>query len=177
MASISPRGWKASRSRGRCCLSEDGLPVRCEARLDLEVNDLGQKELKNIVEPVRVYSLRVGLLPEPSRRRRSMRRMRKNPRRGSPCRTEPSIAVLPFVNMSGDPEQEYFADGITEDLITALSRIRWFFVIARNSCFAYKGKARRRPSRGARAWRALRARRRRAKSGRSRPYHGAAHRS
>ena len=53
---------------------------------------------------------------------------------------KPSIAVLPFTNMSGDPEQEYFSDGITEDIITALSRLRWFFVIARNSAFAYKGK-------------------------------------
>ena len=54
---------------------------------------------------------------------------------------KPSIAVLPFTNMSGDPEQEYFSDGITEDIITALSRLRWFFVIARNSTFAYKGQA------------------------------------
>src|SRR5205823_3103233 len=53
----------------------------------------------------------------------------------------PSIAVLPFQNLSGDPEQDYFADGIVEDIITALSRIRWFFVIARNSSFTYKGKA------------------------------------
>src|SRR5262245_8710100 len=58
-----------------------------------------------------------------------------------PLPDKPSIAVLPFQNMSGDPEQEYFADGLTEDLITALSRIRWFFVIARNSCFAYKGRS------------------------------------
>ena len=54
---------------------------------------------------------------------------------------KPSIAVLPFENMSGDPEQEYFADGIVEDIITALSRIKWLFVIARNSSFTYKGKA------------------------------------
>jgi TolB-like protein len=54
---------------------------------------------------------------------------------------KPSIAVLPFTNMSGDPEQEYFADGITEDLLTALSRIRWLFVIARNSSFVFKGRA------------------------------------
>ena len=54
---------------------------------------------------------------------------------------KPSIAVLPFQNMSGDPEQEYFADGLTEDIITGLSRQRWFFVIARNSTFAYKGGA------------------------------------
>ena len=53
---------------------------------------------------------------------------------------KPSIAVLPFTNMSGDPEQEYFSDGITEDIITALSRFRWFFVIARNSTFVYKGQ-------------------------------------
>jgi TolB-like protein len=54
---------------------------------------------------------------------------------------KPSIAVLPFQNMSGDPEQEYFSDGISEDIITALSKLRWFFVIARNSSFTYKGKA------------------------------------
>jgi TolB-like protein len=52
---------------------------------------------------------------------------------------KPSIAVLPFTNMSGDPEQEYVSDGLTEDIITALSRVRWFFVIARNSTFTYKG--------------------------------------
>ena len=63
---------------------------------------------------------------------------------GGACRRlpdKPSIAVLPFLNMSGDPEQEYFTDGITEDIITALSQHRWFFVIARNSSFAYKGRA------------------------------------
>ena len=54
---------------------------------------------------------------------------------------KPSIAVLPFQNMSGDPEQEYFADGMVEEIITALSRIRWLFVIARNSSFTYKGQA------------------------------------
>src|SRR5262249_36084032 len=62
---------------------------------------------------------------------------------GAPALPEkPSIAVLPFVNLSGDPEQEYFADSITEDVITALSQYRWFFVIARNSTFAYKGQHR-----------------------------------
>jgi adenylate cyclase len=55
--------------------------------------------------------------------------------------SKPSIAVLPFQNMSGDPEQEYFADGVVEEIITALSRLRWLFVIARNSSFVYKGKA------------------------------------
>ena len=66
-----------------------------------------------------------------------------NPRShpGLPPSDRPAIAVLPFINMSGDPEQEYFSDGITEDIITALSKLRWFFVIARNSSFVYKGKA------------------------------------
>ena len=59
----------------------------------------------------------------------------------TPASDRPAIAVLPFTNMSGDPEQEYFSDGITEDIITALSKLRWFFVIARNSSFIYKGKA------------------------------------
>jgi TolB-like protein len=62
-------------------------------------------------------------------------------RLAAPLPNRPVIAVLPFINMSGDPEQEYFSDGITEDIITALSRLRWFFVIARNSSFVYKGKA------------------------------------
>jgi len=61
------------------------------------------------------------------------------PQRGVPLPSRPAIAVLPFVNMSGDPEQEYFSDGISEDIITALSKLRWFFVIARNSSFIYKG--------------------------------------
>ena len=73
---------------------------------------------------------------------------------------KPSIAVLPFQNMSGDPEQEYFADGIVEDIITALSRFRWLFVIARNSTFTYKGQAVECEAGRARAGRALRARRR-----------------
>src|SRR4029077_3186147 len=58
-----------------------------------------------------------------------------------PLPDKPSIAVLPFQNMSGDPEQDYFADGVVEDVITALSRVGWFFVVARNSSFTYKGKA------------------------------------
>ena len=73
-----------------------------------------------------------------SRRRRSQR---EPSRPALPLPDRPAIAVLPFVNMSGDPEQEYFSDGISEDIITALSKLRWFFVIARNSSFIYKGKA------------------------------------
>jgi adenylate cyclase len=100
-------------------------------KLDVELEDMGEIEVKNMPRPVRVFRVSVGhntggpgaskpppIMPE-----------------------KPSIAVLPFVNMSGDPEQEYFADGIAEDLITALSKIRWFFVIARNSTFTYKGQA------------------------------------
>jgi TolB-like protein len=66
---------------------------------------------------------------------------REPPRRALPLPDRPAIAVLPFINLSGDPEQEYFSDGISEDIITALSKLRWFFVIARNSSFTYKGKA------------------------------------
>jgi adenylate cyclase len=99
-------------------------------RLDYVFEDLGERELKNIARPVHIYRLRtqvvskqvsapVGVLPLPDK---------------------PSIAALPFLNMSGDPEQEYFADGIVEDILTGLSRLRWLFVIARNSSFSYKGR-------------------------------------
>jgi len=67
--------------------------------------------------------------------------VRDQSRAGLPLPDRPAIAVLPFVNMGGDAEQEYFSDGISEDIITALSKLRWFFVIARNSSFIYKGKA------------------------------------
>ena len=78
---------------------------------------------------MRVYRVRDTPLPE---------RAPASPGAASP--DKPSIAVLPFAKMSGDPEQEYFADGMVEEIITALSRIRWLFVIARNSCFTYKGQ-------------------------------------
>jgi adenylate cyclase len=94
-------------------------------KLALEVEDLGEPELKNIAQRHRVFRVR---LDQPER-----------PALALP--DKPSIAVLPFQNMSGDPEQEYFANGIAEDIITALSRIRWLFVIARNSTFTYKGQA------------------------------------
>jgi adenylate cyclase len=95
-------------------------------RLDLTFDDAGEQSLKNIDRPVRVYAIH--LAPSSSTR----------PALALPER--PSIAVLPFQNMSGDPEQEYFADGMVEEVITALSRIKWLFVIARNSSFAYKGR-------------------------------------
>jgi len=104
-------------------------------RLDLLFEDIGDQVLKNIARPVRVY--RVDLGPRAS-----------GPHAGGTPALQPalalpdkpSIAVLPFQNMSGDPEQEYFADGMVEEIITALSRIRWLFVIARNSTFTYKGQ-------------------------------------
>ena len=88
----------------------------------------------------------VGEVREQSGRRRAgrspLRRLDRSPQRPAlPLPDRPAIAVLPFTNMSGEPEQEYFSDGISEDLITALSKLRWFFVIARNSSFIYKGKA------------------------------------
>ena len=95
-------------------------------KFDIPFEDRGEQRLKNIAWPVRVYKVRLGGETPTAMPALSLP-------------DKPSIAVLPFTNMSGDPEQEYFADGVTEDLITALSRIRWFFVIARNSCFAYKG--------------------------------------
>jgi TolB-like protein/class 3 adenylate cyclase len=113
--------------RGGICISQAVL-TQTRGKLDLPVADLGDQVLKNIAQPVRVYRvlaeghpmLDPAVLPLPEK---------------------PSIAVLPFQNMSGDPEQEYFADGMVEEITTALSRIRWLFVIARNSTFTYKGQA------------------------------------
>ena len=96
------------------------------ARIGLAYEDLGDKQLKNIAEPVRVYGIRLDGAP-------------RHPELALP--DKPSIAVLPFQNMSGDPEQEYFSDGMTEDLITDLSKVSGLFVIARNSSFAYKGRS------------------------------------
>src|SRR5271169_1025407 len=98
-------------------------------RLDLVFDDLGEQTLKNIARPVRVYRARAAsTAPAPAQA-------------PLPLPDKSSIAVLPFQNISGDPEQEYFADGMVEEIITALSRIRWLFVIARNSSFIYKGQA------------------------------------
>ena len=126
---------------GAICLSEDAYR-QVRARLDLEVSDLGQTQLKNIAEPMRVYSLQVGLPAQAKPRRRRDGPGATGKTRGALALPDkPSIAVLPFQNMSGDPEQEYFVDGMVEDIITGLSRIKWLFVIARNSSFTYKGKA------------------------------------
>ncbi len=116
---------------GAICLSEDAYR-QVKGRLELAVSDLGPKELKNIAEPVRVYLLHVGQ-PDPSKPAPASASEKSAPPRLS-------IVVLPFTNIGGDPEQEYFADGVTESLTTDLSRIRGAVVIARNTAFAYKGK-------------------------------------
>ena len=123
---------------GAICLSEDAYR-QVKSRLDLAISDLGETKLKNIVEPMHVYSLQFGggVAAKPPASAEIATKLHPD------CRLpdKPSIAVLPFQNLSGDPEQEYFADGIVEDIITALSRFRWLFVIARNSSFTYKGRA------------------------------------
>ena len=104
-------------------------------RLDLALDDMGDQRLKNIARPVRVYRVRPGGMASGT----TAASFETAALPALPDR--PSIAVLPFQNMSGDPEQEYFVDGMVEEIITALSRIRWLFVIARNSSFTYKGQA------------------------------------
>jgi adenylate cyclase len=96
------------------------------ARIGLDYEDLGARQLKNIAEPVRVYGIRLDRAPK---------------RAVLALPDKPSIAVLPFQNMSGDPEQEFFSDGMTEDIITDLSKVSALFVIARNSSFSYKGRS------------------------------------
>jgi adenylate cyclase len=101
-------------------------------RLDFAFEELGEQQVKNIARPVRVYRVRDAGATAKSPLEAGQPTL--------PLPDKPSIAVLPFANMSGDPEQEYFVDGMVEEIITALSRIRWLFVIARNSTFAYKGQ-------------------------------------
>ncbi len=125
---------------GAICLSEDAYR-QVRARLDLAVTDLGPTRLKNIAEPIRAYAIEVGVTAEAGSALHLKPAKAEKPLAPLPLPDKPSIAVLPFQNMSGDPEQEYFADGMVEDIITGLSRIKWLFVIARNSSFTYKGKA------------------------------------
>jgi adenylate cyclase len=110
---------------GAICVSENAYQ-QVKGKLALDVSDLGEQQLKNIAQPVRVYDVKLQDVPAAA--------VLKLP-------DKPSIAVLPFQNMSGDPEQEYFADGLVEDITTGLSRFKWLFVIARNSTFAYKGRS------------------------------------
>jgi adenylate cyclase len=116
---------------GEICFSGDAYR-QVRGKIEADFEDLGERELKNVAEPVRVYRVR------------ALRSDGASTGRGAeplPLPDKPSIAVLPFANMSGDAEQEYFSDGITEDIITELSRFDDLFVIARNSTFSYKGKS------------------------------------
>jgi len=121
---------------GGICISDDAYR-QVRGKIDIIYDDIGPQALKNIAEPMRAWCVQSGnkLASTPAAN-------------GSPIPDQPltlpdkpSIAVLPFQNMSGDPEQEYFADGMVEDIITALSRSKLLFVIARNSTFTYKGKS------------------------------------
>jgi len=121
---------------GGICISGTAYD-QVENKLSLGYEYLGEQPVKNIAKPVRVYRV----LMEPRALAQRVLEVASKEKMALPLPDKPSIAVLPFANMSGDPEQEYFSDGITEDIITALSKFRWFFVIARNSTFTYKGKA------------------------------------
>jgi adenylate cyclase len=158
---------------GEICLSEDAYR-QVKGRLDLAVTDLGQTQLKNIAEPIRVYSLRVGV---PAQAKPAIEAKSDSPKKRSSLlpliagivallvliggtawwflnanrpvaaaskapaeAAHLSIVVLPFTNLSSDPAQDYFADGVTENLTTDLSRVRDSFVIARNTAFTFKGK-------------------------------------
>ena len=161
---------------GAICLSEDAYR-QVKGRLDLAVADLGPTQLKNIAEPIRVYSLRVGVpaqakptktadpvAPAPPKKRLALTPLpaalaalliligggawwflneNRPPAvaKASPEAPRLSIVVLPFANLSGDPAQDYFADGVTENLTTDLSRLHNSFVIARNTAFTFKGKS------------------------------------
>jgi adenylate cyclase len=120
---------------GGICVSQ-GAHDQVRDKLDLIFQDMGEQQVKNIARPVRAHRILIDAAPHASRLRT-----------GEPAPAErglgdkPSIAVLPFQNMSDDPEQEYFVDGIVEDIITGLSRMKWLFVTARNSSFIYKGRA------------------------------------
>jgi TolB-like protein/Flp pilus assembly protein TadD len=112
---------------GGVCIS-GSVHEHAEGKVGVRFESRGEQQVKNIDRPVRVYAL-AGAAQKVSEPKPLA------------LPDKPSIAVLPFTNMSSDPEQEYFADGVVEDIITALSRVKWFFVIARNSSFAYKGRA------------------------------------
>jgi adenylate cyclase len=118
---------------GGVCLSGEAHQYARKA-LSFAYEDLGHQTVRNMEEPIRAYGVRLVGQVQPASRE-------LGPEKPS-VPERPSIAVLPFANMSGDPEQDYFADGVVEEIITALSRIKWFFVIARNSTFTYKGRAR-----------------------------------
>jgi adenylate cyclase len=109
-------------SPGAICLSDNAYQ-QIKGKLAVDVSNMGEQQLKNIAQPVRVFHVSIeDAAPRPK------------------LAAKPSIAVMPFTNMSGDPEQEYFADGMVEEIITGLSRIKWLLVTSRNSSFIYKNK-------------------------------------
>jgi len=118
---------------GSVCIGRN-IYDHVKGKLDYGYSDLGEQRVHNIPEPVQAYSVKPSKPTADTSPGSSSKDL-------PPLPDKPSIAVLPFENMSGDPEQEYFADGVVEEIITALSRIRWLFVIARNSSFTYKGRA------------------------------------
>src|SRR5579871_2709368 len=117
---------------GGVCLSGNAFE-QVRGKIGYAFEDMGERSLKNIDRPVRLYASQSGAGSE--------RPLTSGSRKPLALPDKPSIAVLPFTNMSGDPEQEYFADGMVEDITTELSRFKGLFVIARNSSFTYKGKA------------------------------------
>ena len=119
---------------GGICISSN-VHDQIQSTMRLSYEDLGERTVKNISKPVRSFAVRIaGANKDNASADEYVPAPLSLP-------GKPSIAVLPFLNMSGDPEQEFFADGMAEDIITALSRMPWFFVIARNSTFTYKGRA------------------------------------
>src|SRR3982075_2826868 len=121
---------------GGVCMSDDAYR-QVRGKVEIGCDDMGPQALKNIAEPMRAWRVRLtGQTPSAVQSGSAVSQPR-----ALPLPDKPSIAVLPFQNMSGDPEQEYFADGMVEDIITALSRCKALFVTARNSSFTYKGRA------------------------------------
>jgi TolB-like protein/class 3 adenylate cyclase len=114
----------------------DDVHRQIRGKVDITFEDMGSQSLKNIAEPMRVWRARIGPSPSPA----TLIKLPTQAAQPLALPDKPSIAVLPFTNMSGDPEQDYFADGMAEDIITALSHFKALFVIARNSCFTYKGR-------------------------------------
>jgi len=121
---------------GGVCISDDAHR-QIRGKVDIVFDDMGPQALKNIAEKMRAWRTRLGVTETPA----TLVGPSLIAGKVLALADKPSIAVLPFQNMSGDPEQEYFADGMVEDITTALSRAKWLFVIARNSSFAYKSKA------------------------------------
>jgi adenylate cyclase len=132
---IAARLEAIAEPRGVCMSNDAYRQVR--GKVEIVCDDMGPRPLKNIAEPIQAWRVRLtDRIPSAVQSGSTA-----NEPQALPLPDKPSIAVLPFQNMSGDPEQEYFADGMVEEIITALSRFKWLFVIAGNSSFTFKGKA------------------------------------